>query len=134
MNIKYFQKARKAALNSRHKFMLGAALVIGKTVYLGWNKAHKTDPSLDCEFPTVHAELDAIKKAGVYRNFSGAKLYIYRAMRNKHVGLAKPCEACQKLIGRYGINEIYYTIDDDRFGSLVLVKTYKEEIFFHKEG
>lgn len=116
-HTRYFFKAKNAALNSRHKFMVGACLVIGKSLYLGWNKAYKTDPNSKSEFPTVHAELDAIKKAGINRDMSNAKLYIFRQMRNGNVGLARPCIDCYRLIKGTGIKEFYYSIDNNSFGS-----------------
>lgn len=96
---------------------MGAVLVIGKSMYVGWNKAYKTDPKLSMEFPTIHAELDVIKKAGLFRDLSGAKLYVYRNMRNGEAGLAKPCVACEKLITKHGIKEYYYSIDSNTFGA-----------------
>lgn len=135
MNLKYFVKAKKASLNSKHKFMVGAALVIGKSVYLGYNKAHKTDPSLDCEYPTVHAELDAIKKAGVGRDLSSASLYVYRHMRNGEIGLAKPCPACAKYIEKAGIQEYHYSIRGEEnklffYGTMNKLWTNTENVIF----
>jgi deoxycytidylate deaminase len=116
---KYFDKAKEASLKSTFKFKVGACLVIGKTIFTGWNKGEETDPKALSKFNSIHAELDAITKAGFYRDFSNATLYVYRSMRNPmfgKAGMAKPCVHCESLIRRVGIKECFYSIDDYSFG------------------
>ena len=118
-HYKFFAKARQASLLSTHKFRVGACLVISNSIFIGFNKADVTDPKGNTKFNSIHAELDVLRKAGIHRDFSKAKLYIYRAMKNPLfgiAGLAKPCDGCQILLKDKGIKEYYYSIDDHTFG------------------
>ncbi len=59
----------------------------------------------------IHAEVSAIMK-NRNSNLRGADLYVSRALRANPCGMSKPCEECQKVIKEYGINKVYYTVND----------------------
>ena len=59
----------------------------------------------------MHAEVSVIMK-NRKSNLRGCDMYVARALRHTPCGLSKPCEECQKVIKDYGINKVYYTVDD----------------------
>lgn len=57
-----------------------------------------------------HAEIDAIKNAIKNNiNLSGTTMYVARVFGDGSVGIAKPCEGCQKAIRDFGISEVFWT-------------------------
>lgn len=64
--------------------------------------------------PSVHAEAKVLKKAGV-----NAILWIARVMADGSWGMAKPCGDCEKLIKKYKVKKIYYTIDKNEYGTWI---------------
>lgn len=79
---------------------------------MGYNKK-KTHPILDqleSDCYSQHAELDAILKFISNSNDTkGTVLFVARLTRTDKVSLAKPCNACQELIEKYGIKKVYFT-------------------------
>lgn len=69
----------------------------------------------------LHAEVDAIKNALKKINtddLSKCDLYVVRVKRPHRnsksyvAAMAKPCEGCCSVINAFGINNIYYTMDE----------------------
>ena len=63
--------------------------------------------------PKLHAEincLNAIRHMNI--NFSKVKLYIYRARKDRLIGICKPCPSGMAAIKDLGIKHIYYTTND----------------------
>lgn len=64
--------------------------------------------------PFVHAELDAIREAlyhiGVDK-LQYCELRVERFKANGTLGLAKPCECCQRAIEAFRIKRVYYTTE-----------------------
>lgn len=110
MKLKYFEKAKQAALRSNYKYKVGACLVIGNEVYTGWNRVDKTHPKSMTDFNKIHAEFDVLYKAGFYNEkLSSAEIYIYRITKKGNPALSKPCPGCINLLRKYKINRIYFT-------------------------
>jgi cytidine deaminase len=55
---------------------------------------------------STHAEKDAIKKVKDKNILKKCKIYIIK-IKNDNVEQAIPCEMCNKLLKKYGINKIY---------------------------
>lgn len=114
-----WRAARKAALQSKGNFRLGATLYSGnKVIKTGHNLqgGGKSHPIVarwtDREgYKSLHAELHAIM--GVHpARVRDCDVYVFRIRRDGSQGCAKPCQNCQSELARRGINRIYYTLDD----------------------
>jgi len=114
-----WRAARKAALQSKGGFRLGASLYSGnKVIKTGCNLqgSGKSHPIVakwtDREgYRSLHAELHAIM--GVHpARVRDCDVYVFRIRRDGSQGCAKPCQNCQIELARRGINRIYYTLDD----------------------
>jgi len=117
-NYHFLKIAERVASKSsmRHKL---AALIVHKNNILsvGYNRQmgtilDKKPIGVLCSGGaySIHAELDALNKAfKVYpeHRIWGNKLTLYVA--RKGWKLAMPCEDCQKMLKRYGIEEVYFT-------------------------
>lgn len=57
---------------------------------------------------SYHAERNALKQLEG-RDLRKATLYSARLGRSRVEAMAKPCDACQKLIDASGIRQIFYT-------------------------
>lgn len=64
--------------------------------------------------PFVHAELDAIREA-IYHvglnALSACDLYVERIKADGSLGLAKPCECCQRALEAFRFKAVYYTTE-----------------------
>lgn len=63
----------------------------------------------------MHAELDAILHALHHLSEDGMKdctIYVCRVKADGSLGLAMPCENCQKLISRYRIKRVVFSTDE----------------------
>ena len=106
------RQAEKASTKGEHKLhRLGAVVASGKDVIaVGWNKA-KTHPKSTHAWKYIHAEMDAIMKAG--DRCYGADLYVARIGNDGLLRNAKPCPACMSLIAASGIRRIHFTNDNE---------------------
>jgi cytidine deaminase len=61
----------------------------------------------------AHAEARVLKKVD-----RGAVLYISRVLRGdrRNWAMARPCPNCQRLIKKYGVKKVYYTIANGEYG------------------
>ena len=102
------------------KFRLGAVLVSpkGHVVSKGYN-SYKTHPLLSkhTEWPYLCAETCALIRYGL-DNCMDHTLYVCRCGRNGGLRMAKPCEVCQWFIKEAGIKRVYYSIDDNSYGTM----------------
>lgn len=101
----------------------------GKIIAKGCNqkKTHPLQVIYDKERPDVeegclnvhslHAESDALFRIMNDTNIKWSKVevYIYRPLKSKPFGLARPCPSCMKLIKDLGIKKIHYTSDDNSY-------------------
>lgn len=106
--IRIQRHAEKVSFKGEHKLhRLGAVIAKNKHVIAsGWNKA-KTHPRSTHPWKYIHAEMDAIIKAGA--NCVGADLYVARIGRDGMLRNAKPCPFCMALIAASGIRRVYFT-------------------------
>lgn len=121
------QTLRQAAIDNhcsmRHK--LAAAVVHKKSIVaLGLN-SYKTHPLMsrygkNDQSVFLHAEVDAIKNALRVISpdeLARCELYVYRVKRAAQystrwiTGLARPCEGCMRAIEAFGLQGVYYTLD-----------------------
>lgn len=111
-----FTLAKRASTLAVHEaFKVGAVIVQGnRIISLGWNDQHKTHPGIKRyggnALQTLHAEAMAILRARHKANLKGAKMYVYRAIKDGTLANARPCATCQNIMKAFGINRMYYTI------------------------
>lgn len=86
----------------------------GRVLSTGYNKErnHPTKVSkehikTDC---SVHAEIDAIKKA---KDVNGSTIYIARVNRRGQARDSRPCDRCYDSIISNGIKKIVYTTSEE---------------------
>lgn len=102
------KQAEKVSVKGQHRLhRLGAVIASRKEILAtGWNK-DKTHPRSTHEWKYIHAEMDAIMKAG--GRCDGAEIYVARIGRDGVLRNAKPCPACMSLIVASGIRKIHFT-------------------------
>lgn len=98
-------------------------LMRNKTLSVGYNLGFTTHPlakKYGYRFSSIHSELKAIKNFPYSLDvLSKCKMVNIRIMKNKKLGMAKPCHICSKLLLDFELNEIWYT---DEKGKFKLVK------------
>lgn len=86
----------------------------GRVIATGINK-DRNHPAIvssehiktDC---SVHAEIDAIKKA---KDATGATVYVARVNRRGQARDSRPCNRCYSALKSNGIKKIIYTMSED---------------------
>lgn len=111
---------------------MGAAIYIRNKLIVVGSNSYKTHP-FQAKFGKcreaiyLHAEVNVIKeslKKVSVCDLKKASLYIARlkwtnaGKRKKVQGLAKPCEGCQRAIATFGIEEVFYTLDNEGYDML----------------
>ena len=101
-------EARKAT--GTHK--LGAVIVSGnRLLATGFNRK-RNDPRY-CEAGwSIHAEVSAIRRLRNKPLPPKPRMYVVRVMRTGKLGLAKPCEDCDRSLTEYGIHTLIYTTNE----------------------
>lgn len=122
---KFFESAGNMAdLSTYSKNKLGCVIVYhNKIISTGCNrdithplqKKYDKYRGIDDKYPhKLHAEVDAIRHIiDLDIDLNRASIYVYRRMKKRPYGMARPCESCMKLIHDLGIHDVYYTGDDD---------------------
>ena len=91
-------------------FSLAAVALRGDGVLVssvnGWNT--------DIE-PKAHAEGRIIRKID-----GNSVVYVARIKKDGTVGLARPCPACQRLLRSKRVQEVFFTVSGNSWGSLNL--------------
>lgn len=119
-DLKYLKLAESVALSSDYKRIhIGCCIIKKKEIIsTGFNK-NKTHPlqfkynkflSYDVKKPKLHAEMDALIKAG--KDAKGGTLYIFRRGNDNLYRISKPCKACMKFIRDSGIKRVVYTTEN----------------------
>jgi hypothetical protein len=72
-------------------------------IYLGYPAISKT-----------HAEFNVLKKCA-HNMLNGAVVVNIRLNREGDTKLSAPCKSCKRLLKRYGITSVYYSVDNDNF-------------------
>lgn len=123
LTIKGFDHARTAALSAsgvgRGKFRLGAVVVSGPHIVSAGYNSYKTHTRLAkiTDYPCLHAETHAMFRAGL-DNIADMDLYVLRLGRRDDIRYAKPCSVCQYYITDAGLRNAYYSIDNERYGTI----------------
>ena len=124
MNHNHYMLARRQAEKSVSRFRLGAVLARkNRAISTGYNDMRKTHTLMQkynhdkTWAPGLHAEVDAC--IGVPRaELLASDLYVVRILKSGKVALAKPCKICQRFIADVGIHAVYYSINDNEWGSM----------------
>ncbi len=86
----------------------------GRVISTGLNKERSHPRIVSSEHIkdhcSVHAEIDAIKKA---KDVSGATIYVARVNRRGEQRDSKPCSRCYEVIRNSGIKKIIYTTSEE---------------------
>lgn len=125
-DYKFFEQARRTALQSDFKTKIGAVAVYGGRVIASAASSEKTSPlqmkynrfrdfAVDCAdcLPKVHAEIGLVNKlrkmTGV--DYRRVTIYIFRICKSREKGMARPCPGCMKALEDLNIRIILYTTD-----------------------
>lgn len=65
--------------------------------------------------PKAHCEVRLMRKVDV-----GAIVFVARVLRDGSLAQAKPCHNCQSSLRNFGVQEVYYTIQKDIYGRIIL--------------
>ena len=124
-DYRFFEAARKAALESDFPTRVGAIAVYGGRVIASAFSSQKTNPlqskyniyrkfQTDCAdcLPKVHAEMGVLAKLKKMDVPMGeVKIYVYRVCKSREHGYARPCSACYHALLAAGLKVCYYTTD-----------------------
>lgn len=116
--LTYLKKAAFVARASLHPVHKMGAVVVknGNTLGIGWNK-NKTHPrSKNREYPTIHAELAALIRAGFAQE---ADMYVVRVTKGGSMGTSKPCRFCFELLREAKVKSVTFI---DEKGEIVCTK------------
>ena len=107
----YLSVATYLASQSECRMKHGAVIVKGgRVLSTGTNKERNHPMQVSSEHIkthcSVHAEMDAIKKAGDIR---GATIYVARVNKNGQQRNSRPCTLCYRIIKNAGIKKVIYT-------------------------
>lgn len=71
------------------------------------------------QFPYIHAESHLVSKLLDRYNYidQNWSIVVLRINRQGKVLLSKPCVNCQKILDAVGLNKVYWSIDQNTFGS-----------------
>lgn len=125
-DYKFFEQARRTALQSDFKTKIGAVAVYGGKVIASAASSEKTSPlqmkynrfrdfAIDCAdcLPKVHAEIALVNKLrkmdGV--DFKRVTVYIFRICKSREMGMARCCPGCMKALEDLGVRMIAYSTD-----------------------
>ena len=109
-----FRLAKKASKKSTMCPKVGAVMMYGKTVRVGYNK-EKTHPEYANPEKhvrkSIHAELDCLLKEPMFRY---TEIYVYRELYGLPA-MARPCEHCMEFLKSTGVKRIFYTIPHEPY-------------------
>lgn len=94
--------------------VLSAACNCNKThpIQREYNK-YRFDINENYSPDTLHAEIHAlIPISNMNIDWSRVTVFIYRKMKSREHGMARPCASCLAYIKKIGIKTIVYTTDD----------------------
>lgn len=123
MSNTYFKCAREISMLSTFpRIRIGCVVVKGKSIIssgfneerthpiqLRYNKYRKERRKHDTSY--IHAEMSAILSSPVH-DLSNCEIYVYRESTDGCLLMARPCEACMKLIKERGVRVIHYSTPD----------------------
>jgi len=115
-----------------YRTQIAAAIYLRNNLLSHGHNSYKTHPfqarfGKHRECIHLHAEIDAIRRALKYTDILSlqkAVLFVARVKwedgrRTKKIqGLARPCEGCQRAICTFGIEQVFYTLDNEGYDML----------------
>jgi hypothetical protein len=121
MNVKTLnrlvERSKKLAMKISHdgnrhfSFVLDGRQVLS----IGINnilKTHSLSFTVRPQWPFIHSEAHAIKSFPLAPAcLEGLAMFNVRLNKLGEVRLSKPCKFCQKLLGVFGISEVYFTTE-----------------------
>lgn len=114
--LRQFNLAKRASIGALHEqFKIGALITVKNVpIGCGFNDQIKTHPLMKRYDPhkTIHAELSAILKVKDKSLLNGATMTVFRETKDGVFANSRPCEACQKILKKYGFSEMIYTIEN----------------------
>lgn len=122
MELKYLDLAKKYFPNHpepRWKFV--ALLVDKEPISVALNNTEKTHPLISKEFPykRLHAEIHCLLKAP-REKISQSHMYVFRFTKDGNLAISKPCIACMKVIKKFGVKHITYSLNSRKFQTITL--------------
>jgi tRNA(Arg) A34 adenosine deaminase TadA len=112
---KYFRLAKQTALRgdtreAKRQFRLGAVGIRSDgAIVTASNIPHRTRES------KAHAETRLAKKLDW-----NSIVYVVRIYSNGALAMARPCRKCQSALRLKGVQRVYYSINANEFGVLIL--------------
>lgn len=127
-NLKFFQKAKSLTEYSDFKGVHIGCAIVNKNRVIGEGfNTYKTHPMQKrfnafrkfnemnnmSHVHALHAEIMALVSVKDEKiDWGKVEVYIYRKMRKRAFGMARPCPACMMALKLRGVKHIYYTSDD----------------------
>lgn len=109
MKKKFFDLAKIVSLKSKSHPQMGCVIVKkNRVINFGFNSMDKTHPRCPTHGNFLHAEIHAILGSSK-EDLKGSSIYVFRALRNGELALAKPCSVCAALIREVEMKVCYYT-------------------------
>lgn len=114
-HLRWFRLAYNVSKHSDYRIKVGCVLVKGNhPISVGFNKLKYSKRWSGPWQKSIHAEASAIRTSGKDR-VKNATAYIYREKKNGYPGMARPCDDCMSKLIKFGVREIYYSIDEFPF-------------------
>lgn len=122
----YTLAQRIARKSTHYQHRVSCVVYRGKEVIaVGFNqlKTHTQSPD---PWHTVHAEFASLW--GLSKDdLKKAKIFVYRETVTGHIGLARPCEHCERMIRSLGIRKVYYSVDRDTVAMVDYLKVSQDK-------
>lgn len=100
-----------AAMRSPARWKVGAVAYRGSTVLgIGTNDMVKTSPHSPHAYGTRHAEFNALHRIPRFERKS-VSIYVHRIGRDGLTHMAKPCEACARMLAWSEVKHIEWSED-----------------------
>jgi|SRR6185437_5660114 len=98
---------------SKEPIQVGAALLEGGSITISFNEK-KSSPAAKQNGYMFENSLHAELKLFAHRNTPANKatVYVYRALKDGTLAIARPCTDCMTLIKCWGVKRVVYTIQD----------------------
>jgi len=122
---RYIELAINMANQSDYKtFRHGAVLVkSGRILNCSYNKKDYNSLAakfkLEPKFASLHAEIGTILGMSKQITNNGT-IVVVRIDKNNKLKLSKPCNMCARCLKFVGIKKVFFSIDDDNFGEILL--------------
>lgn len=115
-----FEIAKNAAILKKdlRNHRIGASAIRSDgTIVRSYNGPVLMQDENHTTFPSAHAEARLSRKLD-----KGSVVFVCRVKKDGSIGNAMPCPDCMRTMASHGVSQVYYTIDNDRVGSIRLDK------------